>query len=77
MKVQQLSGPPFVKQQCQCPRGDLHETGWAGYREQRARFNASSPDTCFRNARWSIDGTLLCTQHAGLIVLNHYKEPST
>ena len=73
MIIRKLDGPPFVKQQCQLPKEELHYTGWVGYREQRTRINTLSPETCMRHARWEVDGVLLCTQHAGIKALERFK----
>ena len=76
MKIIKLDGPPFKKVQCQLPKEELHEIGWEGYREQRTKYNGQNSETCMRHAKWDIDGQLLCTQHAGMKVLEHFKEPS-
>ena len=73
MIIRKLDGPPFVKQQCQLPKEDLRDLGWAGYRERRTRINRLRPETCMRHARWEVDGVLLCSTHAGIKVLEEYK----
>lgn len=74
MKVVRLEGPPFEKVQCQLPKEDLREIGWKGYRERRAAMSGAEPSTCMRHARWEFDGLKLCTQHAGMKLLEEMAE---
>jgi hypothetical protein len=74
VRVVELDGPPYEKVQCQLPKEQLREIGWKGYREQRTRQNGLNADTCMRHARWEVDGVRMCTQHAGMKVLEHLKE---
>jgi hypothetical protein len=71
--VIELDGPPYEKIQCELPQVELKEIYWAGYRETRSRQNGLDPRTCMRHARWIVGDQRLCTQHAGLKILNLVK----
>ncbi|WP_066681635.1 hypothetical protein [Sphingomonas sp. CCH9-E2] len=76
MIVERLDGPPYERIQCQLPKAELHDLGYKGYREKRATYSRSDPETCMRNARWRVDGLNLCTQHAGSRALDHLAGPA-
>lgn len=75
MRVRKIVRHMEPYRQCSWPKENLHETGWKGYREERSQYNRKNPDTCMRHASWEIDGKSYCTQHAGLLVLEEFKEP--
>lgn len=75
MIVRRLS-EPRERWQCDLPKEELDPgiVGWKGYREQRVKLNGMDPSRCMRVASWQIDDRVLCTQHAGICVLEHYEE---
>ena len=73
--VIELPGPPFERVQCQLPKEELDPNSflWEGYREKRSRGNGWDPNYCMRSARWSLDEVAMCTQHAGMKILELVK----
>ena len=71
--VIEMDGPPFEKIQCECPASELRELGWKGYRERRSQMNGQDPKSCMRHAKWIVGNDRLCTQHAGMRLLQKLK----
>lgn len=67
---------PRERRQCDLPKEQLDPgtVGFKGYREQRVKLNGFNPDRCMRVASWQVNDKMLCTQHAGICVLEHYEE---
>lgn len=76
MRVRRVNRPTEDYAQCAFPKEQLREVGWKGYREKRSQHNGKNPETCMREASWEVDGRMLCTQHAGMAVLNHMETKS-
>lgn len=76
MQVRRVNRPTEDYAQCSYPKEKLHQIGWKGYREQRSRYTGKDTSTCMREASWEIDGAMLCTQHAGMTVLEHMETSS-
>lgn len=77
MKVRKINRPEEEYCQCAQPASALREVGWKGYREGRSRQNGKDPSTCMREGQWEIDGKMFCTQHAGMIALEHLSKENT